>query len=308
MRVAVYHRSVPNNKNLEKVDLLKNFSSGVRACGDQVIDVQDHKLIQCDVAMIQGWLGQPPFHTPHLKLRQQIISRSLNTHVATADSNLFLYATPSNPLHYLRFSFNGIFPNTGQYCDDQINPARWTKIKNDLKISIKDYRNTGNHILLCLQRNGGWSMGGFDVQDWTTEVIKKIRLYSDRPIVIRGHPGDKAARDYLNPKNNLCKLKNIPNIRFSNVDASLLDDLKNCWAVINHNSSAVVGAAIEGYPIFVTDSARSQCKEIANTDLSKIETPSLPDRQSWVERLSMLHWNFQELRTGECWQHMRKYV
>jgi len=70
----------------------------------------------------------------------------------------------------------------------------------------------------------------------------------------------------------------------------------------------VVGAAIEGIPIFVMDSINSQCAEIANTDLSKIETPTMLDRQSWVERLGMFHWNFQELTSGECWQHIRKFI
>jgi hypothetical protein len=70
----------------------------------------------------------------------------------------------------------------------------------------------------------------------------------------------------------------------------------------------VVGAAIEGYPIFVTDYTKSQCREIANTDLSQIETPFLFYRQNWVERISMFHWNFEELKSGECWQHMRQYI
>jgi hypothetical protein len=33
----------------------------------------------------------------------------------------------------------------------------------------------------------------------------------------------------------------------------------------------------------------------ANLDLAKIETPNLPDRQKWVERLAMFHWNFDEI-------------
>jgi len=56
------------------------------------------------------------------------------------------------------------------------------------------------------------------------------------------------------------------------------------------------------------DPVKSQSKDVANTDLSKIETPVLMDRQPWVERLSMSHWNFDELKSGECWSHMRKYV
>ena len=67
-------------------------------------------------------------------------------------------------------------------------------------------------------------------------------------------------------------------------------------------------SAIEGIPIFVTDPERSQCADIANTDLSLIEKPNMPDRQAWAERLAMSHWNFDELKSGECWHHMRQYV
>jgi hypothetical protein len=87
----------------------------------------------------------------------------------------------------------------------------------------------------------------------------------------------------------------------------LQDDLKNCWAAINYNSSPVVGAAIEGIPIFVADKAKSQCAEISN-DIENIESPIQYDRQQWVERLSMFHWNFEELKSGKCWAHMKKFI
>jgi hypothetical protein len=224
----------------------------------------------------------------------------LKKHVVAVDSNLFLYANTANPMHYLRYSFNGVFPNTGIYCDDQPDPARWDSISTNLGIALKDYRTQGNHILLCLQRNGGWSMGRFNVADWATQTIATLRLYTDRPIVIRAHPGDKNSNQYIN---------NITgkNIQIS-TSASLIDDLRNCWAVVNHNSSPVVAAAIEGYPVFVTDPTRSQCRDIANIDLTQIENPQLPDRQQWVERLAMSHWNFNELQSGQCWRHMHQYV
>lgn len=221
--------------------------------------------------------------------------------MVAVDSNLFLYANTKNPLHYLRYSFNGVFPSTGIYCDTQIDPSRWQKISRNLNLSLKDYRTTGNHILICLQRSGGWSMGQSSVADWANTVIAQIQTASDRPIVIRAHPGDKSQTEYL-PKinwSNRVKLSTNPN---------LVDDLQNCWAAVNHNSSPVVGAAIEGVPIFVTDPARSQCRDIASTDLAQIENPLMPDRQQWVERLSMSHWNFDELRSGECWRHMRKFI
>lgn len=308
--IAVYHKSVPNSKNQEKIDLLNFFSHGAKVVGDLVIDVQDHKYISTDIAIIQGWISDTVRAVPHQTLRDTVIKSQIknNKFVIGVDSNLFLYSNTDNPLHYLRYSFNGVFPNTGIYCDTEIDPQRWIKISNNLKIFLKPYRISGEHILLCLQRNGGWSMGSYDVQDWAISTINKLRQYTDRPIVIRGHPGDKSAREYLDPTSHKCRLKNIPNIHFSNFNRTLIEDLENCWAAVNHNSSPVVGAAIEGYPIFVTDPVKSQCAEIANLDLSQIENPAMPDRQRWVERLSMFHWNFEELKSGECWSHMRKFI
>lgn len=306
--VAVYHNSVPSRNNQEKIDILKNFSTGVKAAGDICYDVFDHGLVGADVGVIQGWISGEPTQ-PHTILRNNVINNQLEErrYVISADSNLFLYANTSNPMHYLRYSFNGVFPDTGIYCDDAPDPDRWRKLSRNLNIGLKDYRTSGEHILLCLQRNGGWSMGGVDVQDWANHVIQQIRQYTRRPIVIRPHPGDKAARRYLMPRSPTCKIKFSKALRLS-TNVNLVDDLKNCWAAINYNSSPVVGAAIEGVPVFVTDPAKSQCAEIANTDLSKIEHPALPDRQAWVERLAMSHWNFDELKSGECWSHMRQYV
>jgi hypothetical protein len=307
--VAIYHKTVPNAKNQEKIDLLTNFSLGVTAAGDQAIDVTTLNPQSTTVGVIQGWVTDNNPTSPHLILRNQVIKNQIksNKFVIAVDSNLFLYSNTANPMHYLRYSFNGIFPNTGIYCDTIIDPDRWKKISSNLNIQLKDYRPTGDHILICLQRNGGWSMGDVDVQNWAIEIINTIRKYSDRPIIIRPHPGDKASREYLDSNNPKCKIKFSKAVRLSS-NTNLVDDLHNCWATVNYNSSPVVGAAIEGVPIFVTDPIKSQCAEIANLDLARIETPILYDRQHWVERLSMFHWNFNELRSGECWKHMRKFI
>jgi hypothetical protein len=237
-------------------------------------------------------------------LRQDVINqqRALNKKVLCIDSSLFLYKDTKNPKHYLRYSFNGVFPNTGEYCDQTPDAHKWNQLSVDLNCQLQDYKTNGSHILLCLQRQGGWSMGGKNILDWAKDTIIKIRQHSDRPILLRPHPGDKTIIDYGNFVNSFL------NVTLSDATQSLMNDLENCWAVVNHNSSPTVGAAIEGYPIFVTDPEHSQCIDIANTELSQIETPNRPDRQAWVERLAMSHWNFTDLESGACWRHMRHFV
>ena len=299
---TIYHRTVPSLKNQEKLDLLKYFSQGIKQTGDHAIDCYTLNYTPTKVAVIQGWVHEDSKSSPHLNLRNTVITQQLikQQYVVAVDSNLFLYANTSNPGHYLRYSFNGVFPNTGIYCDTVIDPARWQKISLALNISLKPYRQNGNHILLCLQRNGGWSMGAFDVVAWANQTIAQLRQHTDRPIVIRAHPGDRGAKNYV------LRITG-KNVTVSN-NSELVADLQNCWAAVNHNSSPVVGAAIEGMPIFVTDTSKSQCREIANTDLAQIENPRMPDRQAWAERLSMFHWNFDDLRSGECWRHMRQFI
>lgn len=304
-KLAVYHKSVPNKNNSEKTQMLEFFGLGARNCGDTVVDVRGHHLEECDIAVIQGWIAQD-VHRPHLQLRNDVIARQIGQgrRVVTADSNLFLYADTSNALHYLRYSFNGVFPNTGIYFDSTVDPSRWNKISKDLHIAIKDYRTNGNHILICLQRNNGWSMGTKSVRDWTEETIRMLRRYTDRPIRLRAHPGDQKSQTYTS---ELAKLQSTLGFDFSN-HQDIRQDFANCWAVVNHNSSPAVAATIEGLPVFVTDPERSQCRAVANTNLGLIENPTMPDRTDWLNRLAMSHWKFDELKSGEAWAHMRNFV
>jgi len=301
--VAYYGGIPPYNNNLEKPLILNNFINGVNAAGDLGISHRGMNAIPCDVAFIQGFVHDDGKNLPHLKLRKDAINLQKKNKKKSliCDSNLFLYADPNNTKTYLRYSFDGVFPTTGFYFDQDVDPARWKKISANLGISLKPYRSTGNHILLCLQRNGGWSMRGLPVMDWLNQTIYEIRKYSSRHIIVRAHHGDKKVESYL-------KI-NHPNTSLSQ-NKRLVDDFKNAWATVVYNSSPSVASAIEGIPIFLTDShpEYSQSQDVANFDLSKIENPNMPDRQAWIERLSMCHWKFDELKSGEAWQFFKRYI
>lgn len=307
MKVVSYLSSVPaRNNNKQKTELLIKYAKGVNALGDQAIMQTNHHVVDSDVGVIQGWIYNDT-KPPHLKLRKEVIDTQLakRKFVACADASLFNYIDKTNQHGYLRYSFNGVFPTTGIYCDDVIDPNRWNSIQKKLNITIESTRSTGSWIILMLQRQGGWSMNGIDVENWAFETIQKIRKYSDRPIIVRPHPGDKKASVYLNPTKT--KLKNLPNVKISPQGRLLDEELQKAWAVVNHNSSAAVGPIIQGYHCFITDPNNSQNAEVSHTDFSLLESPKLFDREKWLQRISMFHWNFEELETGQCWQHMRNY-
>ena len=301
--VAYYAGIPPNNSNLEKPLILDYFCQGVANTGDTAIAHTGMNALSCDVALIQGFVHQHGKSAPHLQLRQDAVDlqKKNNKRSLIVDSNLFLYVDKSNPLHYLRYSFDGVFPTTGFYFDKDIDSTRWQKISKDLNLKLKPWRSNGSHILICLQRNGGWSMQGLNSLNWLDQTINSIRKYSNRPIIVRAHPGDKKTKGIIKIKH-----KNV----FLSTKEKLTDDLIGAWATVVYNSSPSVASAIEGVPVFLTDPQpkNSQSFDIANTDISNIESPTLLDRQQWVEKLSMCHWKFEELKSGEAWNFFKKYI
>lgn len=302
--VAYFGGIPPNNSNLEKPQILNYFIQGVNACGDQGIAHTGMDAIDCDVALIQGFVHEHGKTAPHLKLRKDAIDlqRRNNKRSLIVDSSLFLYVNKENPYHYLRYSFDGVFPTTGFYFDKEVDPQRWNKISKQLNINLKPWRTSGDYILICLQRQGGWSMRGLSVQQWLDQTILKIKQHSpNRPIVVRTHPGDKKINGILKINHRGVRLSSNP---------SLISDLQGAWATVVYNSSPSVSSIIEGVPVFLTDPEprHSQSYEVSNLDLSLIETPIMPDRQAWIEKISMCHWSFEELKSGEAWTHIKKFL
>ena len=307
MKVVSYHSGIPTKNNSpEKPLILSNFVQGVVSNGEEGINHYKPTILDCDVAVIQGYVHEDSKQTPHLLFRKRVIDhqRVCQKRTLIVDSNLFLYATgkSNKPGNYLRYSFDGVFRGTGFYFDKDVDPNRWQSIKNTIGIDLIPYKARGNNILLCLQRNGGWSMKKTDVINFAHNAIKLIKNYTSKKIIVRGHPGDRKT---------LMRLKELkyPNVEISQ-NQDIRQDLKDAWATVVYNSSPGVASLIQGVPVFQMDPQLnySMYGEVANTNLENIEDPILFDRQEWIERISMCHWSFDELKDGTAWKFMRNYV
>src|SRR6056297_179049 len=299
--VRIYYAGIPaKNTKAEKRDVLKYFHQGVTDGISTEVESADWQ--PSDLAVIQGWVHQNSQTTPHLMFRKHVIEsqRAVGKHTLAIDSNLFLYRDIENANRYLRFSLDDVFPTTGNYFIDSVDPSRWQKIKTDLNFDLKPWRTRGDHILICLQRNGGWSMGNLDVMKWLKRTLKTLSTVTDRPIVVRAHPGDKRAKQYLKIKDSKVLIS----------DKHILEDFNNAWATITYNSSPGVASAIEGIPVFVTDpnAQKSQAYDVCNTDLTQIENPTMPERQQWIKKISMCHYNFDDLKNGTAWHTIKEYL
>jgi hypothetical protein len=307
IKVASYLMGIPpGNTNPEKPAIIVNFIEGVWRCGDDGTIVTDYNPVSADVAVVQGFVHPGSKHVPHLNLRKDVFEKQQKEGKRSiiVDSNLFLYADKNNTKKYLRYSYDGIFPSTGEYCNEQPDPTRWEKLRRDLKLTMKPWQTTrGKHILITCQRDGGWSMDGQPLMPWLLKTIKELRKHTDRPIKIRFHPGDKKVLDH---KRAIARYR-LPGVSISHYE-NMLQDFINCHAVISYNSSPGVAAAVEGVPVFVLDPARSQAAEVAHNDLSQIENIQEFDRDIWIQKMAQMHWTLDELKDGTAWRHLRQWA
>lgn len=306
LKVASYLMGIPpGNTNPEKPAIIVNFIEGVWRCGDEGTIVTDYTPVDADVAVVQGYVHPGSKTVPHLNLRKTVFEkqRKDGKRSIIVDSNLFLYADPGNSRGYLRYSYDGIFPNTGEYCNSNPDPERWNKISHELGLVLKPTKKNGSNILICCQRDGGWSMGDNQLLPWLVRTITEIKRYSGRKIVIRFHPGDK---NVLQHKRALARYR-LPNVIVSHND-SILQDFATAYAVVNYNSSPAVAAVIEGIPVFVLDPSHSQAADVAHKKLNEIENIREFDREAWAHRMAQMHWNLQELKDGTAWRHLRNWA
>lgn len=299
MHVAVYLAAVPAKaKNKFKRDMLMAFGQGVQAAGDSVTFVDSMVTVEADLAVIQGWVGMKA--GPHLALRQQVIDRqrSAGRHVMVIDSNLYGFLAPHDFNRYLRYSLDGIFPTTGYYFDNKIDHSRWHSIAASYGFVERPWRERGKRILVCLQRSGGWSMDGQEVLTWLGSTVATVRANTDRPILIRPHPGSLSIMPEVQRQH--------PDIKISN-SLDLRHDLESTWATVTYNSSPGVASVIWGIPAFVTDPCpqRSQAWPWVNTNLTDIDNPILPDRTEFYHKLAQCHWLTADLASGAGWRFFK---
>ncbi len=307
--IKSYLSSLPTHINgEEKINALTYFAEGATKCGDVAATTRSQTYEACDVGAIIGnaFDANPSkVSLSHYKVRKMVMDTQtkLGRYWLSVDSNVFIYKNRLNPHRYLRYSFNGVFPATGIYCNDNPSEDNWNNIKRDYNMDLKPWRKTGNHILITLQRPMGWSMRGYNLMTWLEETFAKIRKHSDRPIIIRWHPGDWKSFPNYSP------LLKKYNAIVSPQERHITEDLVDCWALVCHNSTPSAVAPIEGIPAFITDdSSYSQGGDVANTDFSLLENPIMADREHWIRKLAQCHWSFADLRSGRCWAHMRQWV
>lgn len=173
-------------------------------------------------------------------------------------------------------------------CIAELIPNR----SKQLGIKLKPWTNSGYNIVIACQRNDSEQWAGQPpTVVWLSDIARKIRQYTDKPIVIRPHPRQRIANI---PGCVIESPKPIPGT-YDNFDYDQC--LKNAWAVINHNSGPGPQAILKGVPAFV--GSTSLAAPVANLDLADIENPLRPNREEWLNWLCHTEWTVDEIAQGQ---------
>jgi hypothetical protein len=299
MNVGIFYNSIANpGKFSNKIMLMDNFSAGVKANGDTATEfrtpvVPTQKL---DAGFVLGYTLEQNFRRRLIDSLQQ-----QGTPVVFVDSNILHYARSEHEWH--RYSLNSVYPDTGTYFFGDIDTAKWSRYSAWHSAPLKLWRPNGDHILIFCQRPNGWNMFGNDQEQWLDATITRIRQYSNRPIMVRMHPGDGKryeAMQHLQSKYG----KTIGISAHTNIREAL----GNCWCTVGYNSTPNAVAIIEGVPAYVEDPVHSWAQGPAFTELSEIENPPMPDRTVWADRIANIHWSNQEVRAGRLWSAIKQHI
>ena len=291
--VVVYASSLPRVADRSrKTEVLEAFAAGAQAQGARVLLQREPQIVPARLAVILGWVGTK-IRGAHIQLRRDVIDhqRVSKNLIMPIDGSCFKFVDDHS--QFLRYSLDGVFYNRDRYANANSTADKWSQIQQVLGLQLEPWRQQGDHVLVCLQRDGGWSMKGTDMTAWTVNTVRRLRELTSRPIVIRAHPKHRI---------DLSVLSDLTGVRQSLHGTDLTQDLAGAWAAVFYNSSASVAAVLAGIPVFATD---DDCVawRMANPDLAQIEDPRMPAREQWLYDLSAAHWTDAESRSGAIYRH-----
>lgn len=308
MKVGVFNCTLSSSDPKRKVFV--DFAKGVLEAGDDSFVQEELAYKDCDVAVIFGAVRRDKVHKRDLhNLKADIINKHQK------DNSLLVFDNPvigrkltnvndSNP--YLRIGINSFMNDEGIFNNLNSPSDRWEKIKQQLNIDVKPWREDGEHILIMLQKFNDASLRGDERTRpenhviWARTMAQQIRLVSERPVIFRPHPEDRSSSNYT----KIQKIANEYNCTLDTSNTDVVNSLKNCWACVTFSSGSAVDALLEGVPTVVSDSG-SMAYPICDHSCLNIENISMNDRTQWLYDLSYTQWHINEMSLGLPWMHLK---
>ena len=165
---------------------------------------------------------------------------------------------------------------------------------------MQPWKENGNYIIIALQLPGDASLRGVNIAKWAADTTEKLRLYTDRQIIVRTPQLD---REF--DKENIVRLTKIDGVALQQgTRDNLLSTLNNAYASVTYTSGFSIDSVISGVPTIAMDTGNF-AYSLGNNKLSQIENlVRTNDRQQWLNNISYAQWSRGEIKTGDAWQHI----
>jgi hypothetical protein len=323
MKVEIFRRTVKDRKRGSSYDLLKWMMEGIRACGDEPVMINENKSGEttpgemeptAPMACMFGYGGDRQMH--HTKGRRRMLAdrcREKKIPLITFDGGLLssFGNVSTYPNHYWRVSLYSPM-NNGNFLSDNSPSDRWEMLKKEFNVQYEPWRvsKLEDPILFVLQPKDNWSMNELDPIDWFNDVYKTLRPLTKRKFIVRPHPNHVAAiasriAEFPNDVEVAIGQKHFMGDDKKHYRFHFQEAIANCHAVVSHNSTATTDSCVRGIPTFCT-SDLALCWPVANIDLTKIETPEMPDRTQWLNDLGYKLWSTEEIKNGKVFARFKE--
>jgi len=322
MKVEIFRRTVKDRKRGNSWELLYHLAEGIKAAGDEAIIVNEQRsgptvegemTPTAPMAAMFGYGGDKQMH--HTKGRRRELAdncRAKKIPLITFDGGLLssFGNVSTSPEHHFRVSLYTPM-NDGDFLSDDSPSDRWEMMLKKFKVNYEPWRTShkDDPIIFVLQPKDNWSMNELDPIDWFNRVYKVVRPLTKRKFIARPHPNNVA--NIVERKHELpadvelqYKQKHFSGDEKKYYRFDFQEVITKCHAVVTHNSTASVDSCVRGIPTFVT-SDLALCWPVANKDLTKIETPELPDRTQWVNDLGYKMWSIKEIKDGTVYKRFK---
>jgi hypothetical protein len=158
-----------------------------------------------------------------------------------------------------------------------------------LGLTIQPWRQQGRQIIVAGSTAKACRDHGLAYMEWETRACNALKDCGI-PVVYRPKPNDRNARP-------------IPGVGYD--QRPIGDALSAAHMWVTHHSNSALDALLAGVPV--------HCETGAGSNLSvPIELaaapPLLDGREQLLAGVSWLQWTVEEMRSGECWAHLRTYI
>lgn len=282
MKLEVWTQYGPTNSK----PIFDAFIKSLHDAGEQVYL---NRSVNADVAVIWSvlWRGRMEGYRPIWEKYRQQNKPVIVLEVGGLKRN-----------ESFKIGINGI-NRDADFANQEFDDKRWPLFN----LKFKPWNPTGEIIVICGQHDHSEQWKGLPrMGAWISQQIQEIRKYTTRPILVRPHPRNQIQfkeNDFTNVK-----------VRHPKRDFKTYDDtdfkatLERTWAVVNHSSNPAMEAVINGVPVFVSES--SLCHDVGNIKLADINTPAMPNRKIWANKLAYTEWFEDEIRQGLPWTRIKK--